>query len=317
MSILLYTESLVHIMDYLEIIIKVPVAQLETASAIANLSVPYGIYIEDYSDLEKSALEIAHIDLIDEELIKKDRENAIIHIYFSEEENLLEASSYLTEQLKAADVKFELSTSDVKESDWKDKWKTYFKTTNIGSKLIIRPSWEELPENLDDRQVLTIDPGAAFGTGTHATTRLCLELLEDYANNSKMLDIGCGSGILGIGAALLGANEVVGVDIDTTAVKVANENAVLNKVDNITTFIEGDLADKVNGKYNIVCANIVADAIIELSKVVKNLLENDGVFICSGIIDIRANEVKNALISGGYTIIKERVIDNWFAFAVK
>ena len=304
-------------MDYLEIIVKVPVSQLETASAIANLSVPYGIYIEDYSDLEQGAMEIAHIDLIDEDLIKKDRENAIIHIYFSEEDNLIEASTYLTEQLTAAGVQFELSTSNIKESEWKDKWKTYFKTTNVGNKLIIRPSWDELPNNLDGRRVLTIDPGAAFGTGTHATTKLCLELLENYAENAKMLDIGCGSGILGIGAALLGASEVFGVDIDTTAVRIANENAALNNVDNIATFIEGDLADKVSGKYNIVCANIVADAIIELSKVVKNLLEDDGVFICSGIIDIRADEVKNALTSGGYTIIQERKIDNWFAFAVK
>ena len=304
-------------MDYLEIIVKVPVSQLDLASAIANLSVPYGIYIEDYSDLEQEAMEIAHIDLIDEDLIKKDRETAIIHIYFGEEENFLEASSYLKEQLSAAGINFEFSTSDIKESEWKDKWKTYFKTTNVGNKLIIRPSWDELPSSLNGRKVLTIDPGAAFGTGTHATTRLCLELLEEYAFDSKMLDIGCGSGILGIGAALLGAKEVFGVDIDATAVRVATENASLNKVDNITTFIEGDLADKVNGKYNIVCANIVADAIIELSKEVKNLLEDDGVFICSGIIDIRADEVKNALISGGYTIIQERKIDNWFAFAVK
>lgn len=304
-------------MDYLEIILKVPVNQLETASAIANLSVPYGIYIEDYSDLEQGAMEIAHIDLIDEDLIKKDRETALIHIYFGEEENFLEAVSYLTEQLNAAGIKAELSTSDVKEADWKDKWKNYFKTTNIGSKLIIHPSWEELPENLNGRKVLDIDPGAAFGTGTHATTRLCLELLENFSQGAKVLDIGCGSGILGIGAALLGAKEVFGVDIDTTAVRVANENAVLNKVSNITTFIEGDLADKVKGKYNVVCANIVADAIIELSKVVKNLLENDGIFICSGIIDIRAQEVKDALISGGYTIIEERKIDNWFAFAAK
>ena len=303
-------------MDWLELTLEVPVEQIETASAIANMSVPYGIYIEDYSDLEQGAREIAHIDLIDEELRERDKSQAIIHIYFDATDNFTEAKEYLSEQLNAAKIKFTLNTTTLSEDDWKDNWKQFFKVTEIGKKLLIVPSWESV-DDYKGRIPLNIDPGAAFGTGTHATTRLCLQLLEDYSQNSELLDIGCGSGILGIGAALLGAKNVIGVDIDSVAVKIANENAQINNVDKIATFIEGDLADKINGRFDVICANIVADAIIALAPQVKNLLKENGVFICSGIIDMRAAEVKQKLIDGGYTIIEHKITDNWHAFAVK
>lgn len=303
-------------MDWLEISLEIPNEDIETAAAIANMSVPYGIYIEDYSDLEQGAREIAHIDLIDEQLLERDKSIAIIHIYFSAEDNFIEAKEYLTEQLKAANIKFTLKTGNISESDWKDNWKQFFKVTEIGEKLLIVPSWEKV-EDYKGRTPLNIDPGAAFGTGTHATTRLCLELLENYCDGASMVDIGCGSGILGIGAALLGAKKVIGVDIDAVAVKIANENATINNVQNTAKFIEGDLADKISGKFDIVCANIVADAIISLAPQVKPLLDTDGIFICSGIIDIRANEVEAALIKNGYTIVEHKITDNWHAFAVK
>lgn len=303
-------------MDWLELTLEVPVEQIETASAIANMSVPYGIYIEDYSDLEQGAREIAHIDLIDEELRERDKSQAIIHIYFDATDNFTEAKEYLSEQLNAAKIKFTLNTTTLSEDDWKDNWKQFFKVTEIGKKLLIVPSWESV-DDYKGRIPLNIDPGAAFGTGTHATTRLCLQLLEDYSQNSELLDIGCGSGILGIGAALLGAKNVIGVDIDSVAVKIANENAQINNVDKIATFIEGDLADKINGSFDVICANIVADAIIALAPQVKNLLKENGVFICSGIIDVRAVEVEHKLIDGGYTIIEHKITDNWHAFAVK
>ncbi len=302
-------------MDWLEISLEISVSEIDTAAAIANMSVPYGIYIEDYSDLEQGAREIAHIDLIDEELLERDKSVATIHIYFNAEDNFVEAKEYLMEQLKAAKIKFTLKTNNISESDWKDNWKKFFKVTEIGEKLLIVPSWEQV-NDFKGRIPLNIDPGAAFGTGTHATTKLCLELLESYSKDASMVDIGCGSGILGIGAALLGAKAVIGVDIDAVAVKIANENAVINKVDNIAKFIEGDLADKISGKFDIVCANIVADAIIALAPQVKGLLKDDGVFICSGIIDIRADEVENALLENGYNIVEHKITDNWHAFAV-
>lgn len=304
-------------MNWTELTIQVPVEQADTAADIANMAVPYGIYIEDYSDLEQGAREIAHIDLIDEALLQKDRQKALIHIYISEEENAAEALCYLEAQLDAAGITHTLRESQVKESDWADNWKRFFKCTEIGEKLVIRPSWESY-EGDGSRQVLDLDPGAAFGTGTHATTRLCLELLEKYAGPGKtMLDIGCGSGILSIAAALLGCDSCVGVDIDPLAVKVAGENAARNQVEKRVRYICGDLAERVEGRYPILCANIVADVIIRLAPEAGRYLTDGGVFICSGIIDIRAAEVEEALQQNGYTVIEMKEQDNWRAYAAR
>ena len=207
-------------MDWTEIKITVKNEDTERAADICNMALRSGVYIEDYSDLEWGAREIAHIDLIDEDLIKKDRSVSIVHLYFSEEDNIPEALSFLEPTLKNAGVEYTLDTASIKETDWADNWKKYFKVTEIGKRLVICPSWEEY--NNDDKAVLRIDPGAAFGTGTHATTSLCLELLEKYTKiGDKILDIGCGSGILSIAACLLGAEMADGVDIDPTSVKVA------------------------------------------------------------------------------------------------
>ncbi len=304
-------------MDWTEIKIKVPVETTETAEAIANMAVPYGIYVEDYSNLEQDALDIAHIDMIDEELLKKDRTVSIIHIYISDEENPFEAVAYLKERYAAAGITCEIDTDSISEAEWADNWKKFFKTTEIGEKLVIRPSWEEY-DNKQGRVVLSIDPGAAFGTGTHATTRMCLKLLEDFVYpDCTLLDIGSGSGILSIAAVLLGSKEAVGVDIDPVAVKVANENAEMNGISNKVSYIKGDLCDKISDRYDVVCANIVADVIISLLENVENFLKENSVFICSGIIDIREGDVKSAFKKYGYEIIAEETMENWRAFAVK
>ena len=304
-------------MDWTELIIEVPVEAADTAADIANMAVPYGIYVEDYSDLEEGAREIAHIDLIDEELLQKDRTHARIHIYISAEDNPAEALAYLEAQLDAVGVPHTLTSSQISESDWADNWKQFFKCTEVGEKLVIRPSWETYTGG-PDRTVLDLDPGAAFGTGTHATTRLCLELLEQYAGpGRRMLDIGCGSGILSIAAALLGCEEALGVDIDPLAVKVAKENAARNHMEGRTAYLCGDLADKVEGEYDILCANIVADVIIRLAPDAGKYLTADGVFICSGIIDIRAAEVEEALAAAGFSIVEVQEQDNWRAYAAK
>lgn len=304
-------------MEWKEITVTVDSQNVTVAEDIANMTVPYGIYTEDYTDLEQQALEIAHIDLIDEDLINKDRTKAIIHVYISDEDNAYEAVSFLKDQLNAVNVEAVVSMGSVDDSDWADNWKKFFKCTEIGEKLVIRPSWEEY-ENKSGRKVLNIDPGAAFGTGTHATTTLCLELLEQYVkNDDTMLDIGTGSGILSIASVLLGAKSAVGVDIDEVAVKVSNENAAINNITDKTQYIKGDLAEKVSGKFNIVCANIVADVVIRLLKDVDLYFEKDAVLICSGIINIRAEDVKAAFKEYGYEIIDERTKDNWYAFAVK
>ncbi len=304
-------------MDWTEIKIKVPTADTEQAAAIANMTVSHGIYIEDYSDLEQGAWEIAHIDLIDEDLLQSDREHSIIHIYLSKEVNPTESIEYITERLTALSITHEVGKLDISEEQWEDNWKRFFKCTEIGERLCVRPSWETY-ENKNNRVILSIDPGAAFGTGTHATTSMCLEALEKIVTTDMtVLDIGAGSGILSVAAVLLGASHADGVDIDPVAVRVAKENAALNKVEEKTNYILGNLDDKISGKYDIVVANIVADAIIALSESAGKHMKPDGWFLCSGIIDIRADEVETALEQRGFVIEEKLTNNNWVAFLAK
>lgn len=304
-------------MDWTEVVVSVDIEQLDLATAICNMVVSHGIYIEDYSDLEENAWEIAHIDLIDEDLLSKNRNKAIIHIYISNEYNSEESVQYITERMKAEKIEHEIISNGVNDADWADSWKKFFKVTPIGKRLVICPEWEKY-ENTDNKVVLKIDPGAAFGTGTHATTSLCLEVLQDYIKlGDKVLDIGSGSGILSIASVLLGAKHADGVDIDATAVKVAGENAALNGVSNKTNYICGDLAEKISGKYNVVCANIVADIIMRLNSDIKNYMEKDAIYITSGIIDLRVDEVRENFKKNKLTVIKELRRDNWYAFALK
>lgn len=303
-------------MNWTEITITVPQKDTDEAAAIANMTVPYGIYIEDYSDLEEKAEEIAHINLIDEDLIAKDRTTSLIHIYISECDNAMEAVEFLKERFRAANIDFTVNAIGVNDNDWNENWKKYFHVSEIGEKLVIVPSWEEY-ENNQGRTVLNIDPGAAFGTGTHATTSLCLTLLEKHVSEGvTMLDIGTGSGILAIASTLLGAESAIGVDIDAQSVKTAKENAEINNVQDKCEFIVGDLADKISGKFKVICANIVADVIIKLFQNVADFMEDDAVLIISGIIDIRKDDVLNAAAAHNFKVIEENYKDNWCAFSL-
>ena len=223
---------------------------------------------------------------------------------------------FLKERLTAASIPHTIDMTDVQEDDWLNNWRKFFKPMPIGEKLLINPSWytDTDPEG---RVVMNIDPGLAFGTGKHETTRLCMEALERYVGGGeKVLDVGCGSGILGIAAVLLGAQSAFGVDIDELAVRTANENAAVNHVEDKFTAIAGDLVDKVDGKYDIVVANIVADAIIALSASVSEFMKDDSVYIVSGIIDTRADDVKNA-VSDRFEIIEENTYRGWYCFVLK
>lgn len=304
--------------NWTEIKISVPTADIEAAGAIASMTVPYGIYIEDYSDLEAEAMEIAKIDLIDEELLAKDRTHGIIHIYSSPEENPQEAVSFIENRLAAEQIPFEIKLDTCRKEDWQNNWKQYFKPAPVGEKLLIRPVWVEEYEPAG-RTVLNLEPGVAFGTGTHETTKLCLETLEQYITaDSVLLDVGCGSGILSVAAMLLGAKQAVGVDIDPLAVKVAAQNGALNGLAAPAyTVLQGNLTDKVQGKYNIVTANIVADAIIMLTPDIPRFLTPDGVYIVSGIIDIREPEVIVALEDNGFTVVSRKEEHGWICLACK
>ena len=297
-------------MNYTEVKIFVPTGDTERASGIAVMTVPYGIYIEDYSDLEQGAWEIAHIDLIDEDLLEKNRDESIIHIYIEEGNNPAEAVSFISERLSAEGITFKIETDGCSEDDWADKWKAFFKPTPVGERLFVRPVWIDDYDS-GDRVVLNIEPGAAFGTGTHETTRLCLETLDKIIKEGDtVLDIGCGSGILAIASMLLGATEGFGVDIDPLAVKTAVENGKMNGLtEPQLQFVCGDLADKVTKKYDVVVANIVADIIILFSTQVRAFMKQGAKFVASGIIDSRADEVVLALQNAGL-FVRERIEEN-------
>ena len=303
-------------MDWTEITAKVPTDKTDEAAAIANMTVPYGIYIEDYTNLEIDAQEIAHIDLIDDELVNKDRTHSIIHMYIAESDNAVEAVSYLRERFNACGIDNEINCVLVDDADWNENWKKYFKAFEIGKKLAVCPSWESY-DNKDGRTVISLDPGAAFGTGSHATTSLCLEILENQVtNDTTVLDIGTGSGILAIAADLLGAKGAIGVDIDAQSVKTAIQNAEINGVSQKTEFLVGDLADKVNGKYDIVCANIVADVVMRLFDNVADFMKDDGILIVSGIIDLRASEVEKSAQEHGFKITQSLMREEWHAYVL-
>lgn len=304
--------------NWSEIAITVDTKDIETAGNIANMVVPYGIYIEDYSDLENEVMEIAHIDLIEESLLNADRTKAIIHVYVNPHENPLEAVSFIKERLDSENIKYEINISNCATEDWVNNWKQYFHPMPIGEKLLIRPTWED-EYDPQGRTVLHIEPGLAFGTGSHPTTKLCLETLEKHIDkNSTVLDIGCGSGILSIACLLLGAKSAFGVDIDSLAVKTAKENALENGFkDDKFTVVQGNLSDKVTGKYKVIVANIVADIIMEFNKEVGRFLEDDGVYITGGIIESREPEVLDSFGENGFKVIERYEEKGWLVFVLK
>ena len=302
-------------MDYTEIKLFIKAGDIEKAAGIANMAVSGGIYIEDYSRLREDTLEIARTDLIDGELLNKDPDAGVIHIYLPSSENSREALSYIFGLLERAGVEFSAEQSSCREEDWANNWKKYFKPVPVGKRLLIRPVWEDDFES-GGRAVLNLEPGMAFGTGAHETTRLCLEAVEKYLRpGCEALDIGCGSGILAVAALLLGAESALAVDIDDLAVKTARENGLLNGFSEPRyTVVRGDLAESVTGRYGLVTANIVADAVIKLSPDAAGLLKPGGTYIVSGIVDIRADETEAALKSCGL-IIKEKLTENgWVCF---
>lgn len=305
-------------MDWTEIKIEIDAVNIDRAADIASMAVPYGIYIEDYRTLEQETWEIANIDLIDEELLAKDRTKGCVHIYVSPEENYMEAVSFLKERYDSENIPHTIEYKPCKNEDWENNWKQYFKPMKIGEKLLIRPLWIDDYE-ADDRAVLSIEPGLAFGSGGHNTTRLCLETLEKYVKDGdSVLDCGCGSGILSIASLLMGAESVTGVDIDKLAVKTAKENGVVNGfTEPKYNILQGNLVDKVTGKFDIVVANIVADIIILFSSQVGDFLKDDGVFITSGIIEPREPEVTAAFEANEFKILKRYEDGGWLCFVCK
>lgn len=286
-----------------------------------------GFMIEDAQDFDEFLHDTTpHWDYVDQAVMEKMKDcETCVTIYVADNpqgmEELMQVRQILA-RLKAQDPdgkygRLELEMKDVDEEDWSNAWKKYYHPVQVGEHLVVCPSWEAY-DRKPDEVVLTLNPGMAFGTGTHDTTRLCMELLEKYITpQDTVLDVGCGSGILAITAALLGANKIIGCDIDEVAVKVAGENAALNGVQDRIAFHQGDLTSQVEGSFQIICANIVADVIIRLSEDAGRYLAKDGIFITSGIIDTREQDVLNALEQNGFQVIERRTSGGWVALACK
>jgi len=254
-------------------------------------------------------------DYIDEELEKSLAGLCRVKFYL---EDTPEGRREL-DRLKSALPEYALAERTVRDEDWENNWKQFYKPVAVGEKLLIVPEWETAPET--DRTVLRLDPGLIFGTGAHPTTQMCLRALETLAPGKDILDLGCGSGILAIAALLLGGKSAVGVDIDENAPKVVMANAALNGVTEKTLRVfAGDVSQKrtkerLGGKtFGLVLANIVADVIIALAPAVPPLLSEGGAFVCSGVIDGREDEVEAALLSAGLTVERRFTQENWHCF---
>ena len=302
-------------MKYYEIILDTPSDQIELrCSELEDLGVS-GFIIEDEADF-RSFLEHnrQYWDYVDEELTEKYASLSRIRFYLTEDENGTSLLKTVTEKYPQCTV------STVQDSDWENNWREYYKPIEIGSKLVVVPEWESIPAG--SRLPLILDPGLIFGTGSHATTKMCLLALEEAASpGKKVLDLGCGSGILGIGALVLGCESCTGVDIDPKAPDIALSNAALNGIgeDRFTVYAGDVLADssmikRLGSDYDIVLANIVADVIIALSSKVRNFMKQGAVFICSGIIDGRETEVQAALRRAGFSVRQHLHLEEWNAF---
>lgn len=275
-----------------------------------------GMSIEDEADF-KSFLENnrQYWDYVDEELDRRFEGLSQVKFYLHDDE----AGRAQLEDLRKA-LSEKINVSYIQDSDWENNWREYYKPLKIGDGLLVVPEWES--PDAEGRTVLRLDPGLIFGTGSHATTRMCLCAIQDYALSGKrVLDLGCGSGILGIGTAVLGGESVVGCDIDPKAPDVAAGNAALNGIggERFKVYagdILGDesLREMLGGGYDVVLANIVADVIIPLSGFVKRFMSPDGVFICSGIIDNRVDEVRAAILRNGFEITRHRHEEEWNCF---
>ena len=266
-------------------------------------------------------------DYVDEDLAKKMDGLSQIRLYLEEGPAAADAVSDLKAQLTALKQQhpsvdlgsLDVELADLRDEDWENNWKQYYQPLAIGKKLLVVPQWLD-PENPEGRLPVKLDPGMIFGTGAHASTQMCMMALEDAIHGGeRVIDLGSGSGILSITALLLGADHATGVDIDPKAEDIARENAAINglygdRFHAVTGDVIGSRAMMETlsaGGYDLVLANIVADVIIPLSPVVPNFLRSNALFICSGILDVRLEEVKKAITGAGMEILSVNTMEDW------
>ncbi len=301
--------------DWTQVKVTVALEKLDTLTAIMSM-LNNNLMIEDFSDID---LKTCYGDLIDESILNADKTVAAVSLFLPADRPFTDAVAFIRERMAADGFEGKVEVIGVNEEDWANSWKAYYKTLHIGKKMVIVPMWEDYTPAAGEI-IVRMDPGMAFGTGTHETTRLVIELLEKYTQpGCRMLDVGCGSGILAICASKLGATECRAYDIDPVAVRVANENILESGQTNVTCEVS-DLLKQVDlsgGQYDLICANIVADIIIRMAPDVGRYMKEDAILLASGIITERAEEVTAAIEAAGL-IVADRLVDNgWCALVVK
>lgn len=310
-------------MKYIELQVITTTEASDAVSELLYAEGASGVLIEDPNDFNAMNKDAKSWDYVEEELVRLLGEDTKVKGYFVSEEfseEKLDTIKSRVERLEEFGLdkgKGVVTTREVNDEDWANAWKKYYKPAKVGERVVIKPTWEEYEEKAGE-VVVELDPGMAFGTGTHETTIMCVKLLEKYVKeDSTVFDVGCGSGILGITAAKLNAKSVVCVDIDEVSCKVSRENADMNKVHDKLDIRCGNLLDVVSDKADVIIANIIADIIISFSEDAMKFLNKGGVFISSGIIRDRRDDVLKKLREEGFKVIEVLEMGEWCAIAAE
>ena len=281
-----------------------------------------GVAIEYPNDILEREQGPLTWDFADINVLEHKGKVAVVKGYFAEEDNINEVLAFVNDKLnELREMGIDLGEAKVEheemfEQDWANTWKKYYKPSKVGEKIVVKPIWEEY-EAKNDELIVNLDPGMAFGTGTHETTRMCIQALERYVTaNTTVFDVGCGSGILAIAAAKLGAEKAIGVDLDPVAVESSIENVKYNDLNNIE-ILYGNLVEVIEGKADVVVANILAEIICILTDDVKRVLKDGGVFITSGIIHDRVDMVCEKLEATGFEVIEKNRDGEWNCIVAK
>ncbi len=305
------------IKEWTQLRVTVPLPELDALVAVMSM-VSNNLMIEDYSDIDVN-LNTCYGDLIDETILTADKTVASVSVFVPSDRSYMDDMADIRQRMGTVGLHGKIEIVGVNEEDWANSWKQYYKPLHVGERIVICPAWESYtpaPHEL----VIRMDPGMAFGTGTHETTRLVIRLLEKYITpDCRMLDVGTGTGILAICAKRLGAGICRAYDIDPTAVRVARENIADSGLAGITCD-QSDLLRGVSlegGKYHVISANIVADIIIRMTPDVENYLAEGGVILCSGIILERCDDVIAAFEAQGFEVVEKLVDNDWCGIAVK
>ena len=296
--------------------VTVPLRELDALVAVMSM-INNNLMIEDYSDIDTN-LKTCYGDLIDEKILNANKDIASVSVFIPSDRSYMDDLAYIRQRCGELDLHADVELVGVNEEDWANSWKQYYKPIKIGEKIVICPAWERYTPAAGEI-VIRMDPGMAFGTGTHETTRLVIRLLEKYTKEGqRMLDVGTGTGILAICASRLGAEICRAYDIDPTAVRVARENIKDSGLTNVTCD-QSDLLKQVSlegGQYDLVCANIVADIIIRMTPDVGKYMKDDAVLLASGIIAERCDDVIACFERNGFKVVEKLTDNDWCGLAV-